>query len=192
MAPSRLLNAGTRAGTRKKPLALSKVYALLEPGPVVLLATAHAGKSNVMAMSWHCMLEFEPPLVACVVSDRNYSFELLRASRECTINIPAAGIAKQVVGCGNCSGARTDKFRKFGLTPRPAELVQAPLVEECFASLECRVVDASMVAKYSLFVLQVLQAWIDPQRRRGKTIHHLGYGSFMVAGKTIKLRSRMK
>jgi flavin reductase (DIM6/NTAB) family NADH-FMN oxidoreductase RutF len=176
----------------KKPLSLSKVYTLLEPGPVVLLTTAHDGRSNVMPMSWHTMLEFEPPLIGCVVSDRNYTFGLLRASKECAINIPTVEIAKQVVGCGNCSGAKTDKFRKFGLTPRSAALIQAPLIDECFASLECRVVDASMVAKYSLFVLQVFKARVDPSRRRRETIHHLGYGSFMVAGETIKLRSRMK
>jgi flavin reductase (DIM6/NTAB) family NADH-FMN oxidoreductase RutF len=176
----------------KKSLALSKVYALLEPGPVVLLTTARKDERNVMAMSWHTMLEFEPPLVACVVSDRNHSFKLLRASKECVINIPTADIAKQVVGCGNCSGARTDKFKRFGLTPRAGRSVKAPLIDECFASLECRVIDTSMVAKYSLYVLQVCKAWIDPQLQHGKTIHHLGYGKFMVAGATIKLRSRMK
>ena len=176
----------------KKSLALSKVYSLLEPGPVVLLTTARKDERNIMAMSWHTMLEFEPPLVGCVISDRNHSFKLLRASKECVINIPTAEIAKQVVGCGNCSGAGTDKFRKFGLTARAARSVKAPLIDECFASFECRVIDTSMVAKYSLFVLQVFKAWIDPQLRHGKTIHHLGYGKFMVAGETIKLRSRMK
>ena len=68
-----------------KPLALSKVYQLLEPGPVVLLTTAHKGHANVMAMSWHMMVEFEPPLVACVVSDANYSFAALRATKECVM-----------------------------------------------------------------------------------------------------------
>ena len=190
--PAPTASRPSRVVMPKKPFPLAKVYTLLEPGPVVLLTTAHEGKSNVMAMSWHSMLEFEPPLIGCVVSDRNYSFELLRASNECAINIPSVDIARQVVGCGNCTGARTDKFEKFSLTPRPAELIQAPLIDECFASLECRVVDTSMVAKYSLFVLQVFKAWVAPLRRRGKTIHHLGYGSFMVAGETIKLRSKMK
>lgn len=176
----------------KKTLPLSKVYTLLEPGPVVLLTTARDGESNVMAMSWHSMLEFEPPLIGCVVSDRNYSFELLRASKECCINIPTVEIAEQVVGCGNCSGARIDKFKRFGLTPRPGKQVQAPLIDECFASLECRAVDVSMVAKYSWFVLQVVKAWVDPALRHGKTIHHAGYGKFMVAGETITLRSKMK
>lgn len=176
----------------KRSFPLAKVYTLIEPGPVLLLTTSRGGESNVMPMSWHTMLEFEPPLIGCVVSDRNHSFQMLSASRECVINVPTVAIARQVVGCGNCSGAKVDKFERFGLTRRPAALVQASLIDECFASLECRVVDTSMVGKYSLFVLQVVKAWVDPLLRKGKTIHHLGYGSFMVAGETIKLPSKMR
>ncbi|MFP5355576.1 MAG: flavin reductase family protein, partial [Gemmatimonadota bacterium] len=105
----------------KRAFPLARVYTLMEPGPVTLLTTARAGKANVMTMSWHTMLEFEPPLIGCVISDRNYSYDLLRSSRECVVNIPTADIAKQVVRCGNSSGARIDKFRKFGLTPVPAQ-----------------------------------------------------------------------
>ena len=176
----------------KRSLALSKVYSLIEPGPVVLLTTAHRSRTNVMPMSWHSMLEFEPPLIGCVVSDRNFSFRLLKASRECVLNIPTSEIAKQVVGCGNCSGEKVSKFQRYGFTSRPAKLVRPPLIDQCFASLECRVVDTRMVTKYSLFVLQVVKAWIDPQLRNGRTIHHIGYGSFMIAGETIKLPSRMR
>jgi flavin reductase (DIM6/NTAB) family NADH-FMN oxidoreductase RutF len=176
----------------KKSFPLSKAYGLLEPGPVVLLTTARAGKANVMPMSWYSMLEFEPPLVGCVVSNRNHSYGLLKASRECVINIPTADLAKQVVSCGNSTGLRTDKFGKFGLTPGPADRVAAPLIDECYASLECRVVDTSMVAKYCFFVLEVLKAWVDPKVKTPRTLHHRGYGSFMVAGETIRLRSSKK
>ena len=74
----------------KKSFPLSRVYRLLEPGPVVLLTTAEKGRANVMTMSWHTMMEFEPPLVGCVISDRNHSFGVLKATRECVINIPTA------------------------------------------------------------------------------------------------------
>jgi flavin reductase (DIM6/NTAB) family NADH-FMN oxidoreductase RutF len=176
----------------KKSLPLSKVYALIEPGPVVLLTTAYAGQANAMAMSWHSMLEFEPPLIGCVVSDRNHSYGMLKASRECAINIPTVEIAEKVVGCGNTTGAKTDKFDRFGLTRRPAGVVRAPLIEECYANLECRVVDTRMVPMYVFFVLEVLKAWVDPRTKNPRTLHHRGYGNFMVAGETIKLRSRMR
>lgn len=176
----------------RRSFPLARVYTLLEPGPVTLLTTAHAGRHNVMPMSWHTMLEFEPPLVGCVISDRNHSFSMLRRSRECVLGIPTVDIAAQVVRCGNSSGARVDKFRRHGLTPAPASLVAAPLVEECYANLECRVADTSMVRKYSLFVLEVVKAWVDPTVREPKTLHHRGRGAFMVAGETIRLRSRVK
>jgi flavin reductase (DIM6/NTAB) family NADH-FMN oxidoreductase RutF len=176
----------------KRSFPLSKVYGLLEPGPVVMVTTARHGRPNIMTMSWHTMIDFEPPLVGCVISNRNYSFRLLKATKECVLNIPSVEIAEQVVGCGNTSGANIDKFETFGLTPKPAARVGAPLIEECFVNLECRVVDTRMVARYCLFVLEVIKAWKDPAVKHPRTIHHLGRGSFMVAGETIKLRSKMK
>ncbi len=174
-----------------KELPLSKVYQLLEPGPVVLLTTSEKGRANVMTMSWHMMVEFEPPLIACVVSNRDHSFSALRKTKACVIAIPAAKLASKVVKIGNCSGRDVEKFSKFGLTPLPAERVAPPLVAECFANLECKVVDTSLVGKYNLFVLEVLKAWRDPQQKSPKTLHHQGFGRFVVDGKVLKLESRM-
>ena len=175
-----------------RALPLSKVYQLLEPGPVVLLTTARKGRANVMTMSWHMMVDFEPPLVACVVSNADHSFAALRATRECVIAIPAAALGPKVAQVGNCSGRDVDKFAAFGLTAVPATRVAPPLVAECFANLECRVADTSGVRKYGLFVLEVLQAWIDPKQKHPKTLHHQGFGRFVVDGDVIKLKSRMR
>jgi flavin reductase (DIM6/NTAB) family NADH-FMN oxidoreductase RutF len=174
-----------------KDLSLSKVYQLLEPGPVVLLTTVSKGRANLMTMSWHMMVEFEPPLVACVVSSADHSFAALRATKECVIAVPALKLASKVVAIGNCSGRNVEKFERFGLTPVPASRVAPPLVAECFANLECKVVDTRFVNKYNLFVLEVLKAWIDPTQKNPKTIHHHGSGKFAVDGKMIKLKSRM-
>ena len=176
----------------KRSLPLSRVYGLLEPGPVVLLTTAARGQANIMTISWHTMMEFEPPLVGCVISSRNYTFHILKKTRECVINIPTRDLVKEAVGCGNTSGRTIDKFKAFHLTPTAATVVKAPLIDECYANLECRVVDASMVNKYNFFVLEVLKAWIDPSKKDPRTIHHRGKGMFMIGGKTIKLPSKMK
>jgi flavin reductase (DIM6/NTAB) family NADH-FMN oxidoreductase RutF len=138
------------------------------------------------------MVEFEPPMVACVVSNRNFTFRALKATKECAIGIPTVELAEKVVACGNTSGRKVDKFEAIGLTPAAASRVGAPLIAECYANLECRVVDTREVNRYGLFILEVLKAWIDPARKHPRTIHHMGKGVFMVAGETIKLRSRMK
>jgi flavin reductase (DIM6/NTAB) family NADH-FMN oxidoreductase RutF len=176
----------------KKSFPLSKVYGLLEPGPVVLVTTASKTKANIMTMSWYTMMEFEPPLVGCVISNRNYTFNILKATKECVINIPTVELAEKVVDCGNNSGRKIDKFKVFGLTQVTASGVKALLISECYANLECKVVDEKMVAKYNFFILEVLKAWIDPVRKDPRTIHHRGRGVFMVAGETIKLPSKMK
>lgn len=176
----------------KKSFPLSRVYRLLEPGPVVLVTTSSKGRANVMTMSWYTMMEFEPPLVGCVLSGRNYSFEALTKTRECVLNIPTVDIARKVVKVGNCSGRKVDKFKAFGLTPLPAAEVAPPLVAECYANLECRVADTRMVNKYNFFVLEVVKAWIDPAQKNPRTLHHQGVGSFRVAGEVLKLPSRMK
>jgi len=175
-----------------KNLPLSKVYQLLEPGPVALLTTSRHGRANVMTLSWHMMVEFEPPMVACVVSNRNHSFAALRTTRECVIAIPAVQLGPQIVAVGNCSGANVDKFRRFGLTPTPATRVAPPLVAECFANLECRVADTALVNRYNIFILEVLKAWINPAQKLPRTIHHCGYGKFVVDGKIMKLKSKMR
>jgi flavin reductase (DIM6/NTAB) family NADH-FMN oxidoreductase RutF len=176
----------------KRNLPLSRVYRLLEPGPVVLVTTAHKGRPNVMTLSWLTMMEFEPPLVGCVLSGRNYSFDALVKTKECVINIPTVDLAQKVVKVGNCSGRKLDKFRAFGLTPLPASQVAPPLIAECYANLECRVADTRMVNKYNFFVLEVVKAWIDPAQKNRRTLHHEGRGVFRISGRTLKLPSRMK
>jgi flavin reductase (DIM6/NTAB) family NADH-FMN oxidoreductase RutF len=177
------------AGTKKRVFPLAQVYRLLEPGPVVLVTTARAGRANVMPMSWHAMMEFVPPIVGCVISYRNHTFKILQATGECVINLPTVELMKKVVGCGNTSGRHVDKFKTFGLTPVTAAVVKAPLVAECYANLECKVIDQRLVAQYNFFILEVVKAWIDPRQRHPRTMHHQGEGVFLIAGRTISLPS---
>jgi len=93
---------------------------------------------------------------------------------------PHRGAGKESCRLRNTSGRVLDKFKKFRLTPLPAARVAAPLISECYASLECKVIDASMVDKYCLFVLEVVKAWIDRAKKSPRTIHHCGRGVFMV------------
>jgi len=89
------------------------------------------------------------------------------------LNIPALELAETVVGCGNNSGRRTAKSKTLGLTHVAATCVKAPLIAECYVSLDCKVRDGKLVTKYNFFILEVVQAWIDPAPKHPRTIHHL-------------------
>ena len=173
----------------KREFPLAEVYGLLESGPVVLVTTARAGRANIMPMSWHTMMEFVPPLVGCVISDQNYTFEILRGDRRMRAQRADGGTGQKGGGLRERFGQRVDKFKTFGLTPVAGTVVKAPLIAECYANLECKVVDRKLVAKYNFFILEVVKAWIDPRRKRPRTIHHQGEGVFLVPGRTIHLPS---
>ncbi len=80
----------------------------------------------------------------------------------------------------------------YRLAKEEASQVKAPLLTECYANLECKVIDMKMAAKYNLFVLEVLKAWIRPAKKRARMIHHCGKGVFVVDGEIFKLPSKKK
>jgi flavin reductase (DIM6/NTAB) family NADH-FMN oxidoreductase RutF len=175
----------------KRDFPVSDVRRFLEPGPIVLLSSSWKGQSNIMTLGWHMIMEFEPSLVGCYIWSENHSFDMVRRSRACVINIPTVDLATQVVGIGNCSGRDTDKFAEYDLTAMPAEKVAAPLIRECYASFECRLRDHSLVAKYSLFVLEVMKAHVAKAPKYPKTLHYRGNGEFMIAGSNTSRYRRL-
>jgi flavin reductase (DIM6/NTAB) family NADH-FMN oxidoreductase RutF len=174
-----------------KEIPPSKAYRLLEAGPIVLVTTSGRGQPNVMTMGFHMMVQHAPPLIGCVIGPWDHSYKALRASGECVIAIPTVDLARKVVDIGNCSGDQVDKFARFGLTPIRAGSVGAPLIAECLANIECRVADTVLVDKYSLFILEAVRIWTDPERKERRTLHHNGDGTFTVDGRTLNFQERM-
>ena len=172
-----------------KKLPLRKAFTLIEPGPVVFVTTNDGKKSNIMTISWTMVVDFTPRF-AITTGPWNASYAALRKAKECVIAIPTVDLLDTVVGVGTCSGADTDKFVKFGLTPVAARHVGAPLIAECLANIECRVVD--IVGKHNIVVLDGVAAYIDAARKEKRTLHAVGDGSFVVDGRRLDRRAMMK
>jgi flavin reductase (DIM6/NTAB) family NADH-FMN oxidoreductase RutF len=166
----------------KKDFPTDNVRRFLEPGPIVLVSSAHKSETNIMTMGWHMIMEFQPSLIGCYIWTANHSFEMIRKSRQCVINIPTVDLAAKVVKIGNSTGRDIDKFAEFGLSPKPGTHVRAPLIGECYANFECKLVDSSLIRKYSLFVLEVVKAHVATSPKYPKTIHYRGDGEFMISG----------
>ena len=171
-----------------KKLPINEAFTLLEPGPAIMLTTSDNGKNNVMTITWHMVLDFSPKF-AIATGSWNYSYNALVKNKECVIAVPAVDLSKKVIEIGCCSGAEVDKFKKFKLTPVKAENVEAPLIKECLANIECKVIDH--VEKHGLFILEGVQAWINTQRKERRTFHGNGDGTFIVDGRIINYRDLM-
>lgn len=180
----------SKAIYKKKDFPADHVRRFLEPGPIVLISSAYKGERNIMTLGWHMMLEYDR--VGCYIWAEDHSFSLIRQSRECVINLPTADMVKKVIGIGNSHGPSPDKFDEFELTAQPAVEVGAPLIEECYANFECRLIDRSLIAKYSLFVFEVVRAHVATRPRYPVTLHYRGDGIFMIAGNNISYRKLFK
>ncbi|HTD65782.1 MAG TPA: flavin reductase family protein [Candidatus Limnocylindria bacterium] len=176
----------------KRDFPLDQIRRCLEPGPIVLVSSAWKGKTNIMTMGWHMMMEFTPALFGCYIWEENHSFEMIRRSKECVINVPTTDLMNEAVGIGNCSGDKIDKFEKFALTPLPGAKVSAPLIKECYANFECKLADGSMISKRGLFIWEVVKAHVATSPKYPETFHYRGDGVFMISGRSINLRKKFK
>jgi flavin reductase (DIM6/NTAB) family NADH-FMN oxidoreductase RutF len=169
-------------------LKINKAFTLIESGPVVLVTTYDGKKNNVMTISWTMVLDFKPTF-AITTGEWNYSFAALRKTKECVISIPTVDMLNKVVGIGTCSGADTDKFEKFKLTPVKGREVKAPLIKECLANIECKIVD--IVKRHNIVVLDAVAAYFDSSRKEKRTVHAVGDGTFIVDGRKLNRKKLM-
>lgn len=171
-----------------KEIKKEKALTFIEPGPVVLVTTYDGEKNNVMTISWTMAIDFAQHIVI-TTGPWNHSFETIMRTRECVVCIPNASMIETTVKIGMTSGTDTDKFKTFGLTALPAKYVQAPLIAECMACLECKVVD--YIEKYGFIVLHVERVIKNEQSQDHRMFHAVGDGTFVIDGEKEEHRQLM-
>jgi flavin reductase (DIM6/NTAB) family NADH-FMN oxidoreductase RutF len=183
------------------PVPLEKAYRLINHGPTVLVSSAHAGVTNVMAAAWSIALDFDPPKVSVVIDKSTLTRQLVESSGSFVLNIPTQAMAQQVLGVGTDSAKTVpDKLHKHQLTTFAADAVSVPLVEGCVGWLVCQVVpEPHNQTTYDLFIATVVGAWADdrvfsnghwhfddaPDELR--TLHYVAGGQFFVTGASLTL-----
>jgi flavin reductase (DIM6/NTAB) family NADH-FMN oxidoreductase RutF len=177
---------------RKKDLPVAEIRRYLEPGPTVLVSSHWKDATNIMTMGWHTVMEFSPSMIGCMITAANYSFELIKKSKECVINIPTHDMINTIIGIGNSTGAEIDKFSEFELTAVAAEKVKAPLIKECYANFECKVIDEHLLPKYNFFVFEVVKAHVAISPKYPRTVHYRGDATFMISGRNLSYPGKFK
>ena len=168
---------------------LEKAFTYLESGAVLLVTTRAGKQDNVMTVSWQMVLDFTPKIAICTGS-WNESFEPLLRTKQCVLCVPAADMLEKAVGVGTVHGSECDKFKHFRLKKQAAAKVKAPLLADCLAAVECRLVD--YVDAHGILVLQGVQLWENPLKKERRLIHANGDGTFFADGELYNLRERMR
>lgn len=156
---------------------IRKAFTYIEPGPVTLVTASDGVHDSLMVISWLMAVDNEPNcLLALSSGSWNHTFDVMAETRECVISVPPASMAENVVRMGVESSTEVDKFSKYSLTKQRAQMVKAPLIQECIASLECRVVD--YLERYGIVVLQCQKLWRNRELEFEPLLHANGDGTF--------------
>lgn len=172
-----------------------KAYRLIYPRLVVLASCIDqaTGKPNIITIAWATPLSMNPPLVGILIAPRRYSHELISNAKEFVINIPTVEILDKAIKCGRTSGRRHEKFSEFGLTAKPSKVVKSPIIEECIAHLECKLVDQITTGDHTLFVGEVVAAYANEGAfdgefmdiERVRNLYQVSGDSFAVLSKKL-------
>lgn len=176
----------------KRPLDVARMTRLVNHGPTVLVSSRYGESCNIVTLAWTTPVSANPPLLAIAVAPARFSHDLIARSGEFVVNVPGAELLDAVWYCGTESGRDVDKFAGAGLTKEDGSKVASPLVTECFANIECRVVDSPSLGDHTLFVGEAVAARVEPDAFDGylrladgcHTLHHLGGREFLTSGGT--------
>ena len=139
---------------------MASFHYLLHPYNTSLVTCCDAdGRPNIIAIAWLIPTSVNPPLVAMSIRPTRHSYALIRATHEFVVNVAPYEIAQQVLFCGRRSGRDVDKFAATGLTPGRAQMVRPPIIEECIAHVECRVVQDVEAGDHHVIIGEVLAAY---------------------------------
>ena len=182
------------------PVDLDRCTQLLNHGPVTLITSAHAGVRNAMAASWAMPLDFSPPKVVVIVDNNTLTRELINGSGVFGLQLPSRASISKTLAVGSHSGRTVDKFAAFGLETFAASKIEVPLLQDCIAWLECKVIpDASQ--RYDIILAEVVAAWADPRfysdnrwhfgdQPESRTCHYVAGGMFFSTGEAFTVEAQ--
>jgi flavin reductase (DIM6/NTAB) family NADH-FMN oxidoreductase RutF len=172
---------------------------LLNGGPVALITTRWRDKTNVMPAIWYTPLSRTPPLIGVVVHPGRYTHDMIKFSEEFAISFPAPDLLNHTHYFGMVSGVDVGKLELAKLATFRASKVEAPLIENCIAWIECGLEDSYRIGDHELFVGRVLVAqtdleafgetWSleDPEYR---PLHYLGADRYASLGHLVRAQLR--
>ena len=168
---------------------IERAFTYLESGAVLLVTTSNGKKDNVMTISWQMVMDFTPRIAICTGS-WNESFDTILCTKQCCLCVPAVDMIDKVVGIGTVHASECDKFKHFHLKKQASAKIKAPIIADCLASIECKLID--YVEEHGILVFKGIQLWENPRKKERRVIHANGDGTFFADGEFYNLREEMR
>ncbi|MBP1621712.1 MAG: hypothetical protein H6Q02_2479 [Acidobacteria bacterium] len=125
-----------------------RLVEIVVPRPIALVSSVDAeGRPNLAPFSFFTVVSANPPHVAFapLLSGRTGAKKDTLRNVEAVGEFVVAVVTEALAGRVNAASAAlppgVSEFEHAGLTPRPAELVRAPLVVESPVNMECRLAE---------------------------------------------------
>ena len=167
--------------------------ALAAPLPPCMVTCSDGERDNIITIAWTGIVNTIPPKTYISVRPGRYSYSMIKQSGEFVINLTSADMIKALDGCGMLTGAKVDKFKKFGLEKQEASEVRCPLVGQSPLSLECRVTDVIELGSHHMFLADVVAVDVEESLidQHGKlrldkaNLAAFAHGEYFALGKKI-------
>lgn len=145
---------------------MSKIHwkpgTMIYPLPAVMVSCGSEPSAyNILTVAWTGTVCTAPPMTYISIRKERHSYNIIRDTGEFVINLTTEKLAFATDFCGVRSGRDIDKFTQLGLTPIPASVVKAPLIDESPVNIECRVTQIIELGSHDMFLAEVLSVNVD-------------------------------
>ena len=134
---------------------------MLNPTPVVIVTSKYEDKVNAFTVGWVSTVCTKEPIIAMGIRPERLSYEYIKNSGECVINLPNKDMVKFVDYCGVASGRKTDKINDYGYKLNDGVSINTPSIDLSPVALECKVKSITPLGTHDLFLLEVVNVKVD-------------------------------
>ena len=147
-----------------------KLSWLLSNGQVVMLTCCNSEKSikGIITASWVAPTSHEPLLISASIGNGEKGegsyracHALINETKEFGLNLPTPKLTEAILKVGTTHSNEVDKFAETGLTTMQSNKIKAPMIEECFLNIECKVIDQFITGDHTVFVAKPIAAFMN-------------------------------
>lgn len=133
------------------------------------------GRVNAMTVGWALVGKaWNYPVLMVAVRPTTYTHELIEETNEFTVNVPHGDMGEVVNYCGKVSGRNYDKFKEKNIAIEDGINVKSPIISDCVAHYECKVLLKSKV------VPELLPQETREKHFRSREYHTLYFGKILT------------